>query len=569
MRNSQEHIINRVVIDVDTTSEKVAYGLKDNLDVFLKEEIFPYLEQYFDTLEKEFPSQIIQIPKLTLNVVGNDENNFENIKEVIKQQTKQELQRIMNSSKGKKGDVVFLSTDQSKQDAFFYFLEKGIAPWWKKTGDHLSFNEEDLIEIAKMESFKNRFNIKIQTTSITNRLINQFSDVEMEGLFRNVFKDDPIKIDVINSEVIEKMKHLSPLERKQIWKSLIRYLLVGNSRRLESVLIEMLAKKELRQTQRKKKGALEETVTTILKGINGKSIERLYETLKTSEKDELSEAEKRVKEKEGKTENDSDEKFKDITSDKAEKLDLRLRKSQTKNELLKYDEANKYDDCETNKKKGVDEEKYQKSSKSNENETIEENVIDNENLELKEENDLTEETLQYGGLKKQEVEDVGEYHIENAGLIILHPYLKDFFKACDLLDENNDIPNPELAIHLLHYLATKKEQQFESNMVFEKFLCGIAIEQSIRREVVIPEGLKQKAEDLLKSVAHNWSALNDASTDLLRNEFLQRSGKLSFKAENPKITIERKVHDILLDRLPWALGLCKLPWVDKLIFTDW
>ena len=138
-----------------------------------------------------------------------------------------------------------------------------------------------------------------------------------------------------------------------------------------------------------------------------------------------------------------------------------------------------------------------------------------------------------------------------------------------MLNDAGKIVNLELAIHLLHYLATKKEQQYESNMVFEKFLCGIAIEQSIRREIIIPEALKLKAEKLLEAVITHWEALNNPSTDLLRNEFLQRAGKLSFKNENPKIIVERKVFDLLLDKLPWTLSLSKLPWIDKLIYTDW
>ena len=243
---------------------------------------------------------------------------------------------------------------------------------------------------------------------------------------------------------------------------------------------------------------------------------------------------------------------------------MESQKEQASKESQKYDEDNNIL-FEKGENKISNAEKQEEDA-----EIIKKENSENVNRQLEEEDNLIQEVLQDGTREKhKEIDEKGEYHIENAGLIILHPYLKDFFANCGLLDENNDVLNPELAIHLLHYLATKKEQQFESNMVFEKFLCGIAIEQSIRREVVIPEIMKQRAEDLLEAIVLHWGALNNASTDLLRNEFLQRSGKLSFKTENPKIIIERKVHDILLDRLPWTLGLCKLPWINKLIFTDW
>jgi len=166
-------------------------------------------------------------------------------------------------------------------------------------------------------------------------------------------------------------------------------------------------------------------------------------------------------------------------------------------------------------------------------------------------------------------EDVGTYQIQNAGLIIVHPFIKHFFENCKLLDSNQEIINKELAVHALHYIATQKEQQLESDMLFEKMLCGVPIQQPINRHIILSEFIKEQSEELLQAILENWSILKNSSPDLLRIEFLQRSGLLSFKEDNPKITIERKTHDILLDKLPWGIGLCKLPWIEKLIFTDW
>ena len=140
---------------------------------------------------------------------------------------------------------------------------------------------------------------------------------------------------------------------------------------------------------------------------------------------------------------------------------------------------------------------------------------------------------------------------------------------CGIIDENNSIKDVDLAIHTLHYLATKKEQQLESEMPFEKFLCGIPIKTPIKRHIQLSDIIKEQAEELLTSVIENWGILNNASTDLLRHEFLQRQGKLSFKEDNPKIVIERKTQDILVDRLPWGIGICRLPWLDHLVFTNW
>ncbi|CAM1345295.1 contractile injection system tape measure protein [Tenacibaculum amylolyticum] len=161
------------------------------------------------------------------------------------------------------------------------------------------------------------------------------------------------------------------------------------------------------------------------------------------------------------------------------------------------------------------------------------------------------------------------FFIRNAGLILIHPYLKQFFKACDFLDEDDTIIDPELAAHVLHYIATKKEQQIESNLVFEKFLCNIPIDHPIERDIELTDEIKAKAEELVAAVTRNWEVLKDSSPDLIRNEFIQRSGKLDLTEDNPKLTVERKTQDILLDKLPWNISLCRLPWIEHLIFTDW
>ncbi len=162
-----------------------------------------------------------------------------------------------------------------------------------------------------------------------------------------------------------------------------------------------------------------------------------------------------------------------------------------------------------------------------------------------------------------------ELYAQNAGLILLHPFLKDFFLNCNIIDEKMHFINAELGAHLLHYLATKQENQYESELVFEKFLCKIPSKKSIRREIIISEELKGKSEEMLQASLRYWEPMKNASPDLLRSEFLQRLGKISFKENSPRIVIERKTHDILLDKLPWTLSMCKLPWMKKILFTDW
>ncbi|KUJ62155.1 hypothetical protein AR687_09030 [Flavobacteriaceae bacterium CRH] len=160
-------------------------------------------------------------------------------------------------------------------------------------------------------------------------------------------------------------------------------------------------------------------------------------------------------------------------------------------------------------------------------------------------------------------------YVQNAGLIILHPFLKEMLQSCGLMDESNTLLNKELAAHILHYMATKRENDYEHLMLFEKFLCGIPLEQSIQKEIKIDEKHKRKVEKMLGSAVYHWSALKNTSTTILRSEFLQREGKLDWSESNPKLTIERKTHDLLLEKIPWNISIVKIPWIQKLIYTQW
>jgi len=167
-------------------------------------------------------------------------------------------------------------------------------------------------------------------------------------------------------------------------------------------------------------------------------------------------------------------------------------------------------------------------------------------------------------------EETQQAVLPNAGLILIHPYIKIFFTNCGFYDtKTQTITEKSKAVHALHYIATTNESDWNANLTFEKFLCGIPLNTSIPREVALSNEVKEQADELLQAVLENWKPLSSASTDLLRHEFLQRSGKLDITGNTPRIIIESKTQDILLDKISWNLSIAKLPWIDSLIYTDW
>lgn len=174
--------------------------------------------------------------------------------------------------------------------------------------------------------------------------------------------------------------------------------------------------------------------------------------------------------------------------------------------------------------------------------------------------------------KKRTADETEGIYVQNSGLILLHPFLLYFFKEFDLLnsaDAFKDDACQQIAIHLLHYLATGKEEPFECDLLLEKFLCGHDIDEPAERFVTLTDKMKAECDHLLKAVIHHWKVLKNTSPDGLRQGFLQRNGKLSLTGHQHRLMVESGTIDILLNQLPWNYSIIQLPWLKQVLYVDW
>lgn len=164
-----------------------------------------------------------------------------------------------------------------------------------------------------------------------------------------------------------------------------------------------------------------------------------------------------------------------------------------------------------------------------------------------------------------------EVIVKNAGLVLLHPFLKTFFTETGILTKVGYFLKEKqmLAVQALHFLATGNEMFFEANMVFEKYLSGMPLKMPIQRESLLTKEIKSEANEMLSQVIKHWPALKNTSTDGLRQNFLQRDGKLIQNEKNYRLLVERKTQDILLERIDWNISVVKLPWMKNLIHVEW
>ena len=173
--------------------------------------------------------------------------------------------------------------------------------------------------------------------------------------------------------------------------------------------------------------------------------------------------------------------------------------------------------------------------------------------------------------ENQESSDGEIWYLNDVGVVLLHPFLPQFFAQCELTEEDAfKSENSRLqAVHLIYYLATGGIEPMEYQLTLAKVLCGIPIRNPIPRRIKLNSTQLEEADHLLQVVVEQWGVLGDISTDALRQGYFSREGKLAFKNNKWQLSVEKKTLDIMLDRLPWGLNMIKLPWMKDLMTVDW
>lgn len=159
-----------------------------------------------------------------------------------------------------------------------------------------------------------------------------------------------------------------------------------------------------------------------------------------------------------------------------------------------------------------------------------------------------------------------------AGSVLLHPWLPRLFDACGIAVENGSIPlcSHERAAALLCFAVTGADRDAEFNLEFIKVLLGLprARPLSVRGDLV-GDDERAEVDAMLASFIGHWSALKGTTIAGLRNTFLQRPGTLKPVEDGYALAIERTGIDVLLDRIPFAYSLVKLPWMPRPIHVEW
>ena len=167
--------------------------------------------------------------------------------------------------------------------------------------------------------------------------------------------------------------------------------------------------------------------------------------------------------------------------------------------------------------------------------------------------------------------EADEIYITNAGLVILWPFLQNFFDYLNLLEARQfkDRTAQHRAVGLLQVLATREAVSPEYLLPLNKVLCGLAVEEVFDFGAPLLETEAEECERLLEAVIAQAPILHDMTANGFRGSFLLRPGMLSLRDGLWLLQVEKETYDVVLERFPWRWEWIKLPWMDVPLRVDW
>ncbi len=164
-----------------------------------------------------------------------------------------------------------------------------------------------------------------------------------------------------------------------------------------------------------------------------------------------------------------------------------------------------------------------------------------------------------------------DFYVENAGLILLWPFLPAYFAEIEIVKEEGftSEESRKKAIHLLQFLITGQSQNPEYKLVLNKVLCDCPTSYPLDHGIDIGLVETQASKKLIASVINQWRALGNTSNEGFVSAFLSRSGKLTSRSDDWLLQVEQMPYDILMDHIPWPYHTVKLPWMQKPICVEW
>lgn len=171
--------------------------------------------------------------------------------------------------------------------------------------------------------------------------------------------------------------------------------------------------------------------------------------------------------------------------------------------------------------------------------------------------------------------EVEPIYIDNAGLVLLAPYLPVWMQRLELCNPGSttpkldDIDVASKAVHLLQWMVDGRCDAPEPSLVLNKVLCGLAPDVVVVPRHEPADAELEICEQLLRAVITHWEAIGNTSIAGLRETFLQREARLERSNERWSLKVQRKTLDVLVDQIPWTTSVIGLAWMPYPLHVSW
>ena len=560
MKNGQKHIINREVLEFNVSDRAHAQSIQNKISEMVRGKLNPALDQLFSKMSGS--DEIVRIEKLMIDLGTISGKELENeLVDKIISEIRAKIERLLSSSGstvkrnqpnadgrfGNTSEVSVTNRPADKLAQFIYFLEYGYFPWWgttvvkNKISSTNSF-KNILREVLNVENavLKNTIIPLLKKEQVRKRLLFQCNHSCLYELFKR------LNINLFESYSAQFQVLLTCAGSAQISKLL-------NLGFYETALFYFSTETELNTENQK---------TAFIKEI-------LYLALSKKPEEE--------KEK--------------ILFDILRAAQIKTQESQQK-DLLLIMVAIIQIATELTSKSQLFQQMIQNLSAKDDSviNTLIEQAVKKAQKEISEKNNTQKyKSSESEGKGEGKGEDKGkgkafsvfsskpeidkeQILVFNAGLVLVHPFLRYFFEGLNLLDAELKFKS-EIeafkAVHLLQYIATGKESTQEAELPLNKILCGFDVTEPVPLNVPLSEEEKEECLFLIKTVLERWEALKTTNQVALRETFLQREGILKQAGQSWNLTIERNTFDVMMEKLPWSVGLIKLPWCEQILVVEW
>jgi len=545
-----KHLIGRQIFDLNISPDLDAAMLQQRVSQLCRDQVWPQLEELFNSLSDE--EEIIRIDRLEIDLgqLAEQDLLMGEFVAMLRQQLENQLRDIIRNKKSPKADRLPVSRGFFEQ--WLFFLEKGRLPW--STGrlpDGWQPKVLETIATSSPAAQQLRLQLRSQPKSLL-RLVYQHQPPFLKSLMELYSGKKQEVLLVASQEFTEwapTLKQYQSIDREApkdsrqasllFWKEMLEMAIVLERRLEASTLLQRFLggnfpirtlKAFYREGQQPSFPVLTETIRAFFfEGEQEKELPLPPE----SQAPNLTQ----------KTEKPIDDEGQPLAAEKSPP-------QPPKQEPFTTEPQGK-----PSPEEGIaDEEKEEAFVKAAEERAI-----------------TASTDIQEAYLQERAEMDGEEIFIENAGLILLHPFLPALFRKLELVEgkEFKDMPHRHRAIHLLQYLAVGEPAAPEYSLSLPKLLCGLPLNLPIDHTLDVTEAEQEEGEALLKAVISHWGALKRTSPAGLREGFLQRNGKLRLDSNGWQLQVEQKTQDILLNQLPWGIGMIKLPWMLDMMRVEW